>query len=162
MPHWLIGFGVGFRRPRLKSILYSGCISQGFPSPRLEVITHLLIAWWSRRRTSRGFPLGMTVPPVNLPRPSRIIVVRSGTAYSTRQAWLISQLTSISEGLSSIRHPVTRLVGDSHSTTELGGCLPQAAMNSALQHLNACLDVFYRRCLLVFHAIFKAIVCSIL
>ena len=50
--------------------------------------------------------------PVNPPCPGRIIASRSGTAYSIRQAWLISQLTSISEGLSPIRHPWTRLVGD--------------------------------------------------
>ena len=62
----------------------------------------------------------MTVPPVNPPRPGRIIASWSGTAYSTRQAWLISQLTSISEGLSPIRHPGTRLVGDGRPTTELG------------------------------------------
>ena len=94
-------------------------MSQGFPSLRLEVITRLLTAWWSRRRTPRGYPLGMTVPPVNPPRPGRIIAIWSGTAYSTRQAWLISQLTSISEGLSPIRHPGTRLAGDGHPTTEL-------------------------------------------
>ena len=79
----------------------------------------LLTAWWSRRRTPRGFPLGMTVPPANPPRPGGIIASWSGTAYSTRQVWLISQLTSISEGLSPIRHPGTRLVGDGHPTTEL-------------------------------------------
>ena len=94
-------------------------ISQGFPSLRLEAITRLLTAWWSRRRTPRGFPLGMTVPPANLPRPGGIIASWSGTAYSTRQVWLISQLTSISEGLSPIRHPGTRLVGDGRPTTEL-------------------------------------------
>ena len=94
-------------------------ISQGFPSLRLEAITRLLTAWWSRRRTPRGFPLGMTVPPANPPRPGGIIASWSGTAYSTRQVWLISQLTSISEGLSPIRHPGTRLVGDGRPTTEL-------------------------------------------
>ena len=52
------------------------------------------------------------MPPVNPPLPSKIIASRSGTAYSTRQAWLISQLTSISDGLSPIRHPGTRLAGD--------------------------------------------------
>ena len=62
----------------------------------------------------------MTVPPANPPRPGRIIASWSGTAYSTRQVWLISQLTSISEGLSPIRHPGTRLVGDGRPTTELG------------------------------------------
>ena len=61
----------------------------------------------------------MTVPPANLPRPGGIIASWSGTAYSTRQVWLISQLTSISEGLSPIRHPGTRLVGDGRPTTEL-------------------------------------------
>ena len=94
-------------------------ISQGFPSLRLEAITRLLTAWWSRLRTPRGFPLGMTVPPANPPRPGRIIASWSGTAYSTRQAWLISQLTSISEGLSPILHPGTHLDGDGRPTTEL-------------------------------------------
>ena len=61
----------------------------------------------------------MTVPPANPPRPGGIIASWSGTAYSTRQVWLISQLTSISEGLSPIRHPGTRLVGDGRPTTEL-------------------------------------------
>ena len=61
----------------------------------------------------------MTVPPANPPCPGGIIASWSGTAYSTRQAWLISQLTSISEGLSPIRHPGTRLVGDGRPTTEL-------------------------------------------
>ena len=61
----------------------------------------------------------MTVPPVNLPCPGRIIANWSRTAYSTRQTWLISQLTSISEGLSPIRHPGIRLVGDGRLTTEL-------------------------------------------
>ena len=59
------------------------------------------------------------MPPVNPPRPGGIIASWSGTAYSTRQVWLISQLTSISEGLSPIRHPGTRLVGDGRPTTEL-------------------------------------------
>ena len=94
-------------------------ISQGFPSLRLEAITRLLTAWWSRRRTPRGFPLGMTVLPANPPCPGRIIASWSRTVYSTRQAWLISQLTSISEGLSPIRHPGTCLVGDGRPTTEL-------------------------------------------
>ena len=94
-------------------------ISQGFPSLRLEAITCLLTAWWSRCRTPRGFPLGMTVPPANPPRPGGIIASWSGTAYSTRQAWLILQLTSISEGLSPICHPGTCLVGDGRPTTEL-------------------------------------------
>ena len=98
--------------PRLKSILCPGFISQGFPSLRLEAMTRLLTTWWSCRRTSRGFPLGMTVLPVNLSRPGRIIASWSGTAYSIRQAWLILQLTSISEGLSPICHSGTRLVGD--------------------------------------------------
>ena len=75
--------------PRLKSILCPGFISQGFPSLRLKLIMYLLIAWWSCCRTSRGFPLGMTVPPINVPRPDRHITIWSGTAYSTRQAWLI-------------------------------------------------------------------------
>ena len=61
----------------------------------------------------------MTVPPANPPRPGGIIACWSGTAYSTRQVWLISQLTSISEGLSPIRHPGTRLVGGDRPTTEL-------------------------------------------
>ena len=59
------------------------------------------------------------MPPANPPRPGGIIASWSGTAYSTRQVWLISQLTSISEGLSPIRHPGTRLVGDGRPTTEL-------------------------------------------
>ena len=71
-----------------------GFISQ--PCLGLEVVTRLLTARWSRRRTSGRFPLGMTVPPVNPPRLGRTIVIWSATAYSTRQAWLISQLTSIS------------------------------------------------------------------
>ena len=72
------------------------------------------------RRTGRGFSLGMTVPPANPPRPDRNIAIWSGTAHSTRQAWPISHLTSISEGLSPIRHPGTRLVGDGRPTTDLG------------------------------------------
>ena len=60
------------------------------------------------------------MPPVNPPSPGRIIAIWSGSAYSTRQAWLISQLTSISEGLSPIRHPGTHLVGDGRPTTKFG------------------------------------------
>ena len=118
-------------RPGLKSILCPGFIIQGFPSLRLEVITRLLIAWWSCHRTSKGFPLGMTVPPVNPPRPGRIIAIWFRTAYSTRQAWLILQLTSISEGLSPLSAPGD-LPGRGWSPNyRIGGSLLQVSL---IQH----------------------------
>ena len=40
------------------------------------------------------------MPPVNPPCPGGIIAIRSGAAYSTRQAWLISQLISYLKTLS--------------------------------------------------------------
>ena len=49
---------------------------------------------------------------------SKNIAIWSGTAYSTRQARLFSQLTSVSESLSPIRHLGTNLVGDGRPTTE--------------------------------------------
>ena len=71
------------------------------------------------------------MPPANPPRPGGIIASWSGTAYSTRQVWLISQLTSISEGLSPIRHPGTRLVGDGRPTTELEVAYSRSALPTA-------------------------------
>ena len=88
----------------------------------------------------------MTVPPANPPRPGGIIASWSGTAYSTRQVWLISQLTSISEGLSPIRHPGTRLVGDGRPTTELEVAysripeITKAKQFQRLQRQNKCRD----------------------
>ena len=85
----------------------------------------------------------MTVPPANPPRPGGIIASWSGTAYSTSQVWLISQLTSISEGLSPIRHPGTRLVGDGRPTTELEVAYSRSVRSSLGWGLNFGAILFY-------------------
>ena len=61
--------------------------------------------------------MGKAAPPATPPRPVRNTASWSGTAYSSGQARLISQLTLISGGRSPIRHVGTRRVGDGRPTT---------------------------------------------
>ena len=74
------------------------------------------------------------------------ITVWSVTAYSTLQAWLIPQLTSISYGLSPFRHLGTRLVGEGHPTAELEVACPRVSVfNSDISgpHRGEDAKVFY-------------------
>ena len=63
--------------------------------------------------------MGKAAPPATPPRPVRNTACWSGTAYSSGQARLISQLTLISGGRSPIRHVGTRRVGDGRPTAEV-------------------------------------------
>ena len=63
--------------------------------------------------------MGKAAPPATPPRPVRNTASWSGTAYSSGQARLISQLTLISGGRSPIRHVGTRRVGDGRPTAEV-------------------------------------------
>ena len=63
--------------------------------------------------------MGKAAPPAIPPRPVRNTASWSGTAYSSGQARLISQLTLISGGRSPILHVGTRRVGDGRPTAEV-------------------------------------------
>ena len=67
----------------------------------------------------------LSAPPAAPPRPVRNTASWSGTAYSFKQAWLISQLTLISVGRSPIHHRGTRRVGDGRPTAETEAVWPR-------------------------------------
>ena len=69
--------------------------------------------------------MGTAASPAAPPCPVRNTASWSGTAYSSGQAWLISQLTLISGGRSPIRHVGTRRVGDGRPTAEMEAVWPQ-------------------------------------
>ena len=68
--------------------------------------------------------MGTAAPPATPPRPVRNNASWSRTAYSSGQAWLISQLTLISGDRSLIRHMGTRRVGDGCPTAEMEAVWP--------------------------------------
>ena len=74
--------------------------------------------------------MGKAAPPATPPRPVRNTASWSGTAYSSGQARLISQLTLISGGRSPIRHVGTRRVGDGRPTAEVEAVRTRPACNN--------------------------------
>ena len=69
--------------------------------------------------------MGTAAPPATPPRPVRNTASWSGTAYSSGQARLISQLTLISGGRSPIPHLGTLRVGDGRPTAEVEAIWPR-------------------------------------
>ena len=68
--------------------------------------------------------MGTAVLPAAPPGPARYTASWSRTAYSSGQAWLISQLTLISGGCAPIRHVGTCRVGDGRPTAEMEAVWP--------------------------------------
>ena len=82
--------------------------------------------------------MGKAAPPATPPRPVRNTASWSGTAYSSGQARLISQLTLISGGRSPIRHVGTRRVGDGRPTVEVEAVRTRKVNSWAVPPYMAC------------------------
>ena len=76
--------------------------------------------------------MGTAAPPAAPSRRVRNTTSWSGTAYSSGQARLISQLTLISGGRSPIRHVGTSRVGDGRPTAEVEAVWSRIRVSTAL------------------------------